>query len=105
MKRRKFIKLGLLGSSSVLAYSPSLGTIQASSDTLNVGVIGTGSRGQGLLSLINKAEGINTIACSDILPFRLAKGLAIASKYGKAKGYKNYKKLLDNKDLDCVFIS
>ena len=77
MRRRKFIKLGLFGSSSLLAYSPSLGTIQAPSDTLNVGVIGTGSRGQGLLSLINKVKGINTIACCDILPFRLEKGLAI----------------------------
>lgn len=105
MKRRELIKLGILGSTGIFTYSPVFAKIKVPSDTLNIGVIGTGSRGQGLLSLINKANGIKTIACCDILPFRLEEGLEIASKFGKAKGYKNHKKLLDNKDIDCVFIS
>ena len=72
---------------------------------MNIGVIGTGDRGQTLLSFINKTDGIDPVACCDILPFRLEAGLTIASKSGKVKGYEDYKKLLDNKDIDCVFIS
>ena len=105
MKRRKFIKLGIFGSTGLLTYSSGLTKRKAPSDTLNIGVIGTGDRGQTLLSFINKTDGIDPVACCDILPFRLEAGLTIASKSGKVKGYEDYKKLLDNKDIDCVFIS
>ncbi|SVA37199.1 uncharacterized protein METZ01_LOCUS90053, partial [marine metagenome] len=105
MKRRKFIKWGIFGSTGLLTYSSGLTKRKAPSDTLNIGVIGTGDRGQALLSFINKTDGIDPVACCDILPFRLEAGLTIASKSGKVKGYEDYKKLLDNKDIDCVFIS
>ena len=105
MKRRKFIKFGIFGSTGLLTYSSGLTKRKAPSDTLNIGVIGTGDRGQALLSFINKTDGIDPVACCDILPFRLEAGLTIASKSGKVKGYEDYKKLLDNKDIDCVFIS
>ena len=105
MKRRKFIKLGIIGSTGLLTYSSGLTKRKALSDTLNIGVIGTGDRGQALLSFINKTDGIDAVACCDILPFRLEAGLAIASKSGKVKGYENYKKLLDSKDIDCVHIN
>ena len=105
MKRRKFIKWGIFGSTGLLTYSSGLTKRKAPSDTLNIGVIGTGDRGQTLLSFINKTDGIDPVACCDILPFRLEAGLTIASKSGKVKGYEDYKKLLDNKDIDCVFIS
>ena len=105
MKRRKFIKWGIFGSTGLLTYSSGLTKRKAPSDTLNIGVIGTGDRGQTLLSFINKTDGIDPVACCDILPFRLEAGLTIASKSGEVKGYEDYKKLLDNKDIDCVFIS
>ncbi len=72
-------------------------------DTVNIGVIGTGGRGSWLIKLISDLEGINVTACCDILPFRLEKGLALASP--GAKGYTEYQKLLENKDLDAVIVS
>ncbi len=105
MKRRSFIELGIVGTTGFLTNASGFMRKKAPSDTLKVGVIGTGDRGQSLLSFINDADGIDAIACCDILPFRLEEGLSIASRNGKAEGYKDYRKLLDNNDLDCVFIA
>ena len=68
-----------------------------------MGVIGTGDRGGGLISIFNKIEGINVIAVCDVLPFRLKNGRSRANY--KAKGYSDYKKLLKNKEVDAVLIA
>lgn len=74
-----------------------------SGENLKIGLIGSGSRGQGLTYLIRNIEGIEVIACCDIIPFRLDEGLSKASP--KAKGYKDYRRLLDDKNIDAVIIS
>ena len=65
-------------------------------------MIGTGIRGQGLMRILNKIEGINLIAICDTLPFRLEAAAQIAPKASK---YKNHKALLSHKGLDAVIIS
>ncbi|GAA4814645.1 Gfo/Idh/MocA family oxidoreductase [Litoribaculum gwangyangense] len=72
-------------------------------NTINIGVIGAGDRGGGLTSIINSIEGINVIGLCDVLPFRLEK--AMAKSNSKPKGYDNYYRLLENKDIDAVIIS
>ena len=72
-------------------------------DTLKVGVIGTGDRGTGLSYLINQIDGIEVTAVSDIIPFRLENGLKHASE--GAKGYEDYRKLLEESDVDAVIVS
>lgn len=115
--RRKFLtdatKLGVLGglmSSSVLAiaenellqpfrqhkrYGPN--------DTVRVGIIGTGGRGMNLIDNIGKIEGMDIMACCDILPFRLDKAMEAAAE--GARRYDNYKKLLEDKSIDAVILS
>jgi len=70
---------------------------------INIGVIGTGHRGKGLISVMNSIENINVSACCDVLSFRLDEGLSRVSN--KAKGYADYHKLLDNKTIDAVIIA
>lgn len=107
MKRRNFIKktgiasVGILTANSVFGNISNLST--SANDTINLAVIGTGQRGVGLTSIINKIDGINVVAASDIIPFRLQKGIAKANT--KPKGYPNYKAVLDNKDVDAVIIA
>ncbi len=105
MQRRKFIELGALTAPGMLLSADMLGktTIFSGADTLRFGIIGTGSRGKGLMSLFNKLPGAEIIACCDIIPFRLEEGLGVAGK--KATGYSDYRKFLENKDIDCVIIS
>ncbi len=106
MERRDFIKKSGLISTGILASTSAIAAINnniGTNNTINIGVIGTGSRGGGLIPILNQIEGVNVAACCDILPFRLENGLKRVGK--KAKGYSDYRKLLDNKDLDAVLVS
>lgn len=106
MNRRDFVKKGsLLTTGLVAGSSLLLGASKKYSPnkTINIGIIGTGDRGSGLTPILNDIENINVAACCDILPFRLEHGLSKTNN--KVKGYKNYKHLLDNKDIDAVLIA
>ncbi|MBC3758654.1 Gfo/Idh/MocA family oxidoreductase [Hyunsoonleella sp. SJ7] len=106
MKRRSFItKAGLatigVASGSHL-YAKPFSVIGANS-SINIGVIGSGDRGGGLSSIINTIDGVKVVGLCDILPFRLEKGLAKVDS--NPKGYADYRKLLDNKDIDAVIVA
>ncbi len=76
---------------------------QSPNDTLRIGIIGTGDRGSGLIPSINQIGNFEVAACCDVLPFRLEKALGKVD--GKAHGYKDYRKLLENPELDAVLVS
>ena len=107
MKRRSFIKKAGIASAGILTSNTVFGNFSPlksrPSDTVNIGVIGTGQRGTGLTSIINKIDGLRVVAAADVIPFRLENGLAKANS--KPKGYQNYKALLNNKDVDAVIIA
>ncbi|WP_296635326.1 Gfo/Idh/MocA family oxidoreductase [Polaribacter sp.] len=107
MKRRNFLKKAGIASAGMLTANSVFGNISklnfSPNNIINLGVIGTGQRGTGLTSIINKIEDINVIAASDVIPFRLQNGIAKSNT--KTKGYQNYKALLDNKDIDAVIIA
>ena len=103
--RRSFIKKSAVAFSAPLITPKSdLFSIFKSSplNQLNIGIIGTGDRGQGLIKLIGKIGGMRLIAICDNLQFRLDQAAKIAPKAIK---YSNYKELLSNKNLDAVIIS
>lgn len=104
MKRRDFIVKGSLASTAAL-YAPTvLGHgMKSANDTINIGVIGTGDRGGGMIPFINQIPNMRVVACSDIIPFRLSSGLSRVD--GKAKGYSDYRKLLEDKDVDAVLVA
>lgn len=103
--RRSFIKKSAVAFSAPLITPKSdLFSIFKSSplNQLNIGIIGTGDRGQGLIKLISKIDDMRLIAICDNLQFRLDQAAEIAPKAIK---YSNYKELLSNKNLDAVIIS
>ena len=106
MNRRNFIRNSgkIAAAISVpLVNNFSLSNNLNFNNTINVGIIGTGDRGSGLIPFINQIENLNVVACCDILPFRLENGIKKSPKNTIA--YKNYKKLLENKDIDAVLIA
>jgi len=106
MKRREFVLKSSLATAAVTTSTSVLGNLnkfKGANDTLNIGIIGTGDRGSGLTPFINEIDNFNVIACCDTLPFRLENGLGKVD--GKAIGYKDYRKLLDNPDIDAVLVS
>ncbi|WP_281542750.1 Gfo/Idh/MocA family protein [Maribacter aestuarii] len=106
MNRRNFvIKTGLATVATVSTNTLLGGTFSTKSplETLNIGVIGTGDRGGGLIPFINQIENLQVVACCDSLPFRLDNGLQKTER--KAEGYRDYRKLLENQDIDAVLIA
>jgi predicted dehydrogenase len=106
MKRRDFVIKGGLGAMALATSTSVLGNFishNGANDAINIGVIGTGDRGGGLIPVLNRIDGINVTACCDVLPFRLENGLTKAGNNPKA--YTDYRKLLDNKDIDAVLIA
>ena len=103
MKRKDFIR----NSSGILLGSiigPNLIANLNLTSTLNIGVIGTGGRGKGIIKLLNNLSGVNVVAVCDTLPFRLKEGFELIKSNISANGYKDYRKLLDNKYIDGVII-
>ena len=107
MKRRDFIQKSALAGSGMLMTGLegwSAPRNVSPNEVLNVGVIGTGDRGGGLLKLLVKQfPQMKVVACSDILPFRLEEATAAAGK--GCKGYADYRRVLDNKNVDAVIIA
>ncbi len=107
VKRREFIVKGGLLSTGILAGTTVLPSsyvnILGANDAINIGIIGTGSRGAGLIPTLNEIKGVNVAACCDVIPFRLEEGMLKAGS--KAKKYTDYRSILDNKDMDAVVIA
>ncbi|WP_100614943.1 Gfo/Idh/MocA family protein [Confluentibacter citreus] len=106
MKRKDFIAKSALLSVSVISATSVFGVVSNAArinKTIKLGVIGTGDRGSGLISLLNEIDGIDVVAVCDILDFRLKNGLLKTNN--KAKSYINYKDLLNDKEIDAVLIA
>jgi predicted dehydrogenase len=95
-----------LGISSVIPWE-SLGNtkIVAPSDRLNVAAIGINGMGWEDLKQLLKVPGANVVALCDVDENVLNKRKDELAKNGiQVKTYSNYRKLLENKDIDAVVI-
>ncbi len=90
--RRKFV------SATALSYS----SVMGANDRVRGGIIGAGGRGK-LLTGEFKEIGVEMAAVCDVYEPNLADGLKAAST--GAKGYDNYKRMLDDNSLDVVVVA
>ncbi len=75
---------------------------------LNIGIIGLGCRGMGLLnSVIFKMKDINVLAVCDVYQDRIddAKKQAKNHRRNPPDGYTDYKELLERKDIEAVIVA
>ncbi|MCL6274522.1 Gfo/Idh/MocA family oxidoreductase [Muricauda sp. 2012CJ35-5] len=105
MKRREFVAKSGIAAAALSASGPMWGmnTVFDKNSDVRIGIVGTGDRGGGLAPIINEIPGMSVTACCDILPFRLESGLQKAG--GKAKGYSDYRSLLDDKNVDAILVT
>ncbi len=102
--RRKFVAdSGLLVSGLMAMGLPVWRNQFAPSDTIRLGLIGSGNRGCGLASLLKPMPGVELIACCDIQPSQTKNALQYAAK--GAKAYTDYRQLLQDKNIDAVIIA
>jgi myo-inositol 2-dehydrogenase / D-chiro-inositol 1-dehydrogenase len=88
----------LLGGSALAAHA------FQSETTVGTGMIGTGGRGSFLLQGVLKQPNAKVIALCDIKPDRLDKAASAAARDNPAT-YADWHRIIENKDIDAVFIA
>jgi predicted dehydrogenase len=103
LNRRDFIKRAALttGAVSVSMAGLSSTNVFGANDRIRLGVIGTGNQGIDDMKHFMK-HGVEVAAVCDVYEPNLDRGLAAAG--GKAKTFKDFRQLLDEKDIDAVLI-
>lgn len=107
MSRKSFIKNSTLGLAGLAVTNFSgINILRSNKNAVNVAFIGTGNRGQGVIYTIkrNNLSQLNVIGCCDMMPENLKKGIARAGG-GNVKAYTDYRRVLDDKNVDAVFIT
>jgi predicted dehydrogenase len=109
MKRRDLLRnagaLGALwGTDLALAQGPaSVAKKAAPSDRIRVGMIGVGGMGTGNLRACMSNPDVDVVAVCEV--DKTAMDKALATTGGKAKSYKDYRRLLEDPSVDAVVIS
>lgn len=77
------------------------------SDHVVLGVIGSGGRGTFVMGVFQKNSGVRVAAICDVYEPNLERALSEAKKAGgeAPRAYRNYKDLLDDKDINAVLIA
>jgi len=96
MKRRDVLKAGAVGAGVLVLRSGMLMGADAPSNKLNIAGIGVGGRGW---ADINACKSENIVALCDVNEKNLARA---AEKFPKAKTYIDWRKCLEQKDIDAV---
>ncbi len=108
LSRRDFLKTG----STVAVTAASLATVGAPAilrgqnlnSRINVGVIGTGSRGCYLIRLMAENEGVTVTDVCDIYPPHLQQGVQ-DSNNDKVRSHEQWEKVVEQKDVDAVVVA
>ncbi len=100
MERRDFIK-GSAAAAVGLTLAPA--RVLGANDRIVAGFIGVGRQGQGDMNSFLKAENVTIAAVCDVYEPNLEKAAAIAGA-GAAK-VKDFRQVLDNKDINAVVIA
>ncbi|NLN76635.1 MAG: Gfo/Idh/MocA family oxidoreductase, partial [Armatimonadetes bacterium] len=110
LSRREFLKttgaavaLTGVGISAVAQTGGGQAKATPPSEKINIGFIGVGGRGMGLFNGFTSYDDVRVGAISDVYEPRLKD--AVAKTQGTAKAYHDYRKLLEQKDLDAVVIA
>jgi len=110
MDRREFLEATLttLAASRSWAVSgaPARNGVQGANNRIRVAIIGTGSRGNGVMGSWLKHNDSQFVAICDVAKDRMdntASKLATAGH--KVDTYEDYKKILERKDIDAVLIA
>lgn len=107
LDRREFLKmLGAAGAGAFLATGPWLSAFaqvdKTAGEKVRLGIIGPGSRGRFLMNFIKNNPKAQMTAICDIYQPSIDEALKIVPD---AKVYKDYRKLLEDKDIDAVVIA
>ena len=102
LSRRSFLKTSTAAAGTVAALSVPAANVLGANETLNVGCIGTGGRCRALMKSLKTIPNVRIAAVCDIYDAHLKLARELADP--KALAVKQYKDILDRKDIDAVLI-
>ncbi|MGC9327830.1 MAG: Gfo/Idh/MocA family protein [Candidatus Hinthialibacter sp.] len=103
INRRSFLsKSAGIGAAAAAVHSILPPSILGANEQIVMGIIGSGGRGRGVMQMHLK-EGAKFAAVCDVYEPNLNLGLQLAAE--KAKSYVDYRRLLEQSDLDAVLIA
>ncbi|HSW44718.1 MAG TPA: Gfo/Idh/MocA family oxidoreductase, partial [Phycisphaerae bacterium] len=113
LNRRTFLRNGVAAGAAAMAVSrmsaAGAARVIGANDRINVGIIGCGARGRWLImnSIQVDSKGVAIVAACDVFKSRLEEYRSDREKaLGlKPKAYQDYRKLLDDGDIDAVVIA
>jgi predicted dehydrogenase len=104
MKRRLFLKRMAQTAAALSATSAlSADRVAGANDRVRVGLIGCGGRGMLVARLMREVPGVEFVAVCDLNPPHLARAKEWAG--ASAKEYKDFRRVLDQKDVDALLIA
>ncbi len=77
--------------------------VRGANDRIRLGIIGSGSRGQYLMKSANQVGNMDWVAAADIWDLRCNQAEQVAGT--KIAKYKDYRRLLERKDVDGVMVA
>lgn len=95
--RRDWLRLTAAGMTAA-SYSKILGA----NERVNMGLIGAGARGQGVMTTFQKSGRVDIKAVCDVFAERVD---SAQTKFPGSKGFSEHRKLLESKDVDAVLIA
>jgi predicted dehydrogenase len=104
MSRRTFIKQSSILTGGLLLHKPLMSLSKMYSDEkITIGIIGCGDRGKGIMDVLKEMpDKFMITATCDILDIRLQQANKISPD---SKQYKDYRKLLNDKNVQAVIIA
>ncbi len=100
MNRRDLLRRS---SQAALAWTASsYAKILGANDKINLGLIGAGGRGRGVMGTFIKTDQVNVTAVCDVFSERIDQAQTAAPG---AKGFGDHRKLLESKEVDAVLIA
>jgi predicted dehydrogenase len=105
LNRRGFLAETLAGSTGLALGldAPTVLAAAGADKTIRVGTIGTGGRCRQLMSAAKPIQDIRFVAVCDIWEDAIKEGLKLAGD--KAQVYRDYHKVLDDREIDAVLIA
>ncbi len=106
MTRRDFNKSTTLGVVSLaLSAGPAVRNVLGANDRMGVGLIGAGNQGRFDLSSMLRTGQVDAVAVADVYDLCVALTLDAPGMSSKTKGYKDFRRLLEHKDIDAVIVA
>jgi len=104
ISRRDFHKSATLGVASLaMSSGPMVRNVVGANDRINIGLIGSGGMGQANLRDMLRTGQVSCLAVAD--PYEPNRDAGMMMTDGAAKGYKDFRQVLDRKDIDAVVVA